>query len=359
MGPSGGSGAGNLYIGDTSNNRIRKVDVSDPPSLTFPSTHVGSASAAQDVGIENVGNDVLNIASIAPSANFTLQGADTSCNSSSQTLAPSLSCILGIEFAPSSASAISGTIGLTDNALNVSSATQTIQLNGTGALQPQTITFPNPGPQTYGVAPLTLNATASSGLPVSYAVTSGPATVSSSTLTITGAGSVTVQAMQGGNSSWLPAQASITITVNQATLTFVADNQVMGQGSVGIPPLTYSYYGFVNADTPTSVGLSGLPSLSTWTTAQPPAQTTITSATASRHVYDRGGSGHSGSNVTELHLYLRERHDDGKSERLEFRGQLLCYRRLCRGRREPECSAARRITACNGIHHHFGRPRRR
>ncbi len=44
----------------------------------------------------------------------------------------------------------------------------------------QTITFPNPGTQTYGVAPVTLTATASSGLAVSYTVTSGPATVSGS-----------------------------------------------------------------------------------------------------------------------------------------------------------------------------------
>jgi len=53
----------------------------------------------------------------------------------------------------------------------------------------QSITFPNPGTQTYGVAPISLTATATSGLVVSYAVTSGPATVSGSTLTITGAGS--------------------------------------------------------------------------------------------------------------------------------------------------------------------------
>ena len=61
--------------------------------------------------------------------------------------------------------------------------------------QSQTITFPNPGQQTYGVAPITLAATASSGLSVSYLVTSTPAgiaTVSGSTLTITGTGTMTV-----------------------------------------------------------------------------------------------------------------------------------------------------------------------
>ena len=61
----------------------------------------------------------------------------------------------------------------------------------------QTITFPAIGNQTYGVAPITLGATASSGLPVSYSVT-GPANIANGILTITGAASVTVTASPGG-----------------------------------------------------------------------------------------------------------------------------------------------------------------
>jgi hypothetical protein len=80
----------------------------------------------------------------------------------------------------------------------------------------QTITFSNPGTQTYGVSPITLTATASSGLAVTYAVTSGPASVSGSTLTITGVGSVTVQASQAGNTNYSAATpVSYTFTVNQ------------------------------------------------------------------------------------------------------------------------------------------------
>ncbi len=80
----------------------------------------------------------------------------------------------------------------------------------------QTITFPNPGAQTYGVAPITLTATATSGLPVSYTVTSGPATVSGTVLTITGAGTVIVQAAQAGNTEYAAATpVSDTFTVSQ------------------------------------------------------------------------------------------------------------------------------------------------
>ena len=78
----------------------------------------------------------------------------------------------------------------------------------------QTITFVSPGPQN-NYFPLTLAATASSGLVVSYTVTSGPATLNGSTLTFTGTGSVTVKAAQAGNSNYSAATpVSVTFTVN-------------------------------------------------------------------------------------------------------------------------------------------------
>jgi len=96
-------------------------------------------------------------------------------------------------------------------------------LNVTSGGTSQTITFNNPGPQTYGV-PIMLTATASSGLPVTFNVISGPASVSGSQLTFTGAGAVTVQADQDGNYLYLPAPP-----VNQ-TFTVTATNP---------PPLTF------------------------------------------------------------------------------------------------------------------------
>ena len=55
-------------------------------------------------------------------------------------------------------------------------------------------------------APITLNATASSGLPVTFAMIEGPATIEGHTLTLTGApGIVRFKACQAGDDTWLPA----------------------------------------------------------------------------------------------------------------------------------------------------------
>lgn len=114
----------------------------------------------------------------------------------------------------------------------------------------QTIIFPSPGNQTYGVAPITLTATASSGLPVSYSILSGPAMVSSNVLTLTGAGSVTIQASQSGNANWNPATpVSQTISVTQKTVTgsLTVSNKVYdGTTTASIASLGLS--GVINSD---------------------------------------------------------------------------------------------------------------
>jgi hypothetical protein len=88
----------------------------------------------------------------------------------------------------------------------------------------QTITFTDPPAQTYGAAPFTLTATASSGLPVSFASnTSLVCTVSGSTVTLVAVGTCTIKATQAGNADYLAAPAvTQSFTVNKAsqTITF-------------------------------------------------------------------------------------------------------------------------------------------
>jgi hypothetical protein len=86
----------------------------------------------------------------------------------------------------------------------------------------QTITFVDIPNKTVQSSNFDLNATASSGLPVSFAVVSGTsATVESNgTVTITGAGVTTIRASQDGNGSYNPAPTvEKTLTVNKVTQT--------------------------------------------------------------------------------------------------------------------------------------------
>jgi sugar lactone lactonase YvrE len=69
--------------------------------------------------------------------------------------------------------------------------------------------------QTYGNAPFTVSATSASSGEVTYTVTSGPATISSSTITMTGAGTVVLSASQAANGNYAATTATTTFTVAQ------------------------------------------------------------------------------------------------------------------------------------------------
>ncbi len=112
----------------------------------------------------------------------------------------------------------------------------------------QTISFGPLAGQTYGVTPITLNATATSGLPTSFSVIAGPATVSGSVLTVTGAGKVMIEASQVGNATYSAAvPVDESFTVNPAPLTVTATAKSMTYGGT-VPALTYTYAGLVNGD---------------------------------------------------------------------------------------------------------------
>jgi hypothetical protein len=107
---------------------------------------------------------------------------------------------------------------------------QSFAVNG----EAQIITFTNPGVQNVGT-PLTLSATASSGLAVTYSsLTTSICTVSNTTVSMLATGTCTIQAIQTGNSTYAAATAvSQNITVNAATQTITFNNP--GAQNVGTP----------------------------------------------------------------------------------------------------------------------------
>ena len=86
------------------------------------------------------------------------------------------------------------------------------------------------GNQTYGAAPFAVSATSNSTGAFTYTVVSGPATISGSTVTLTGAGTVILQASEAADSNYAAASKNATFTVGAGapTISFTVGNQTYG-----------------------------------------------------------------------------------------------------------------------------------
>jgi large repetitive protein len=199
---------GNLYVADSQSAVVRRLDVADAPSLTFTNVVVGSVSSPQNVTVTNLGDLPLTISQITTPSNYSLGGSETSCLSSGETLNPAASCILGIEFAPSAAGNVSGSMVLADNS---NPASQTIALTGAALAQNESYTLTSSTPTLSiaaggnGTATLTLKSSNYVGT-VSFAASVSSTNGTPANLTAT-ASSVTLTANGSGNST-------VTITAN-------------------------------------------------------------------------------------------------------------------------------------------------
>jgi hypothetical protein len=155
--------AGNLYIGDAGNNVIRLVSANAAP-LAFPNTAFGSKSADQTVTVSNIGNLTLNVASVATgTTSFGVDTTTSTCWSATPPVAVNkgATCLANTYFVPQSVAALADTLTVTDDALNVTTSTQTVALSGNSQkATPTNVVTLTTGtePSTYGQA-LTFTAT--------------------------------------------------------------------------------------------------------------------------------------------------------------------------------------------------------
>jgi hypothetical protein len=132
----------------------------------------------------------------------------------------------------------------------------------------QTIAFGALANRTYGDAPFTLAAAASSNLAVTY-TTAAPCAVSGATLTINGAGTCTITASQAGNDDYNGAPDVVQqLTIYKAPLTITADDAEKVYGAPVPASFTAKFDKFVNGDTQAS--LSTPVSFATTATAASP-----------------------------------------------------------------------------------------
>jgi hypothetical protein len=126
----GTDSAGNLYILDYTEHRVRKVDVSQS-AVSFGSHFVGTVTPSQ-VTVTNTGNQHIEFTGLSLTGDFgRLTGSARNC-SDTTFLGAGFSCAIWITFAPTSAGTFTGSATVTDNSLSLPGTTQTISLSGTG-----------------------------------------------------------------------------------------------------------------------------------------------------------------------------------------------------------------------------------
>jgi len=118
----------------------------------------------------------------------------------------------------------------------------------------QTVSFGSLPNHTYGDAPFSVSASASSGLPIAFSASlANVCSVTGAQVSILGAGTCTVTASQAGNNDYQSASTPQSFTIATAPLTATANNASRVFGAPD-PTFSVTYNGFVNSDGPSSLG---------------------------------------------------------------------------------------------------------
>ncbi len=163
--------AANVWVTEPAAGKIKEIDLSDPPTLYFPSTAAGTTSAPMTLTLANTGNYPLTL--VPPAVGYNpsipsdfLLGNSSTCPqlspiSSNATLAAGASCTAVLSFAPDASGTTSGGLTVSDK-LSIPSTTvvQTIPLSGQ-ATPPAPVITVTPVTIVSGATPTTLTATIS------------------------------------------------------------------------------------------------------------------------------------------------------------------------------------------------------
>ena len=210
---------GNLHIDRESHRNDQQFGGDGTPQ----SFNVGMAAAT--ISISNVPSNAVYGGNFTPTYLYSGTGTPTESITSSTTSVCQVLANGTVNFVSVGTCTLTAKATATVDNLAVTGSPQSFNIGKAS----QAITFTQPiSPVTYGVSPVTLSAASTSNLAVAFSVdasSTAPATISGSTLTIKGAGTLVIDASQVGNASYTAAaQVQRTIFVSQALLTVTANS---------------------------------------------------------------------------------------------------------------------------------------
>ena len=245
--------AGNMYVGDVFNNRIRKVLLN--PNITLSSTTAAFANQALNVSatlpvtVTNSGDAPLTISSIAITAGaFTI--SSNVCPLTPSTLAVGAKCEVDIAFEPTQFIAYSGTLTISDNGPTAGS-TQNVTLTGMGAAA-LTITTSGTGTGTVTSAPAGINCpTTCTGTFAGNAQVVLTATAGTGS-TFTGFSTNCVPA----SPQTTPPSCTVSTATSGVTVTATFGQQTPGTITITPTPLPFGIEGLGSTSSPETLTLS-------------------------------------------------------------------------------------------------------
>ncbi len=233
-GPAGVSadGAGNVYYASAAAGTVWELDNADPPALSFATTNYGATSSDSPkiVNVANVGNTALELpvpaigTNPSATAGFSIVSSGGSAcptvdagAAHDGAIAAGAACELAVSFSPTLGGMNTGSLVLTDDALNAiapNNATQTVNMSGSGLHGPAPIVWPNPAAVYYGAAlsATQLNATSLAAGTFTYTPAAGtvlPAAIHTLSVNFTPTDTVT----------YIPTTATVSFTVARVTPT--------------------------------------------------------------------------------------------------------------------------------------------
>jgi sugar lactone lactonase YvrE len=211
-------GQKNLYITqNVGDGALTRIDVADPPGLSFAATRVGSTSADQTMTVTNMGNSVLFLSPLRSGSHPSLSSgfelsSETTCPPTSSPgnfgviLWANDSCIYALDFVPQAHATYRGALVIKDDNLDTSAAQQSVSLSGLGVTSDTTRTTIRISPDPAKV-----------GLGVTLAVTVTDTTNAASVP----AGEVTVTDTMGNGNISLNGGTPVPLSAGKAVLTMI------------------------------------------------------------------------------------------------------------------------------------------